>query len=102
MARVLHAVQQPLAASTLQDVMGVPAWRSRPCWFLVASDDEAIPPDAERQFAKRMDATTVEVPSGHLAMVSHPGDVAGLIETAAKIVQPKLVVWALTQTGIPR
>jgi len=90
MARVLHAVQQPLAASTLQDVMGVPAWRSRPCWFLVASDDEAIPPDAERQFAKRMDATTIEVPSGHLAMISHPGDVAGLIETAAKSVQAEI------------
>ncbi len=89
-ARVMHAVQQPLAASTLQDVMGVPAWRSRPCWYLVASDDEAIPPDAERQFAKRMDATTIEVPSGHLALVSHPGEVAGLIETAAKTVQAEI------------
>jgi len=89
-ARVLHAVQQPLAASTLQDVMGVPAWRSRPCWYLVASNDEAIPPDAERQFGKRMDATTIEVPSGHLALVSHPGEVAGLIETAAKTVQAEI------------
>ena len=89
-ARVMHAVQQPLAASTLQDVMGVPAWRSRPCWYLVASADEAIPPDAERQFAKRMDATTIEVPSGHLALVSHPGEVAGLIETAAKTVQAEI------------
>src|ERR1700756_536203 len=43
-ARVMHAVQQPLAASGLQDVMGVPAWRSHPCWYLVASDDQAIPP----------------------------------------------------------
>jgi len=90
MARVMHAVQQPLAASTLQDVMGVPAWRSRPCWFLVASEDEAIPPDAERQFAKRMGATTSEVPSGHLAMVSHPGEVADFIETAAKTVQAEI------------
>ena len=89
-ARVLHAVQQPLAASTLQDVMGVPAWKSRPCWYLVASDDQAIPPDAERQFAARMDATTIEVPAGHLAMVSHPADVAGLIETAAKTVQAEI------------
>jgi pimeloyl-ACP methyl ester carboxylesterase len=90
MARVLHAVQQPLAASTLQDVMGVPAWRSRPCWFLVAGQDEAIPPAAERQFAMRMGATTTEVPSGHLAMVSHPGEVAGFIETAAKTVQAEI------------
>src|ERR1700744_5449664 len=41
-ARVLHAVQQPLAATTLQDVMAVPAWQSRPCWDLVAGDDPAI------------------------------------------------------------
>jgi hypothetical protein len=67
-ARVMHAVQQPLAASTLQDVMGVPAWNSHPCWYLVASDDQAIPPDAERQFAERMGATTAEVLSGHLAI----------------------------------
>jgi pimeloyl-ACP methyl ester carboxylesterase len=89
-ARVMHAVQQPLAVSTLQDVMGVPAWRSRPCWYLVAGDDQAIPPDAERQFAKRMGATTVEVPSGHLAMVSHPDEVARLIETAAKGIQAEI------------
>jgi len=87
-ARVMHAVQQPLAASALQDIMGVPAWRSHPCWYLVASDDQAIPPAAERQFASRMSATTIEAPSGHLAMVSHPDEVAHLIETAAKAVQP--------------
>jgi pimeloyl-ACP methyl ester carboxylesterase len=86
-ARVMYAVQQPLAASTLEDVMGVPAWKSHPSWYLVAQNDEAIPPGAERQFAARMGATTIEVPSGHLAMVSHPDAVAGLIETAAKAVQ---------------
>src|ERR1022692_3125413 len=79
-ARVMYAVQQALAASTLQDVMGVPAWKSHPSWFLVAENDEAIPPDAERQFAKRMGATTVEIPSSHVAMVSHPDEVAQLIE----------------------
>jgi pimeloyl-ACP methyl ester carboxylesterase len=89
-ARVMHAVQQPLAASTLQDVMGVPAWKSHPCWYLVAGDDQAIPPDAERQFAKRMSATTVEVPAGHVAMVSHPDEVTQLIETAAKAVQAEI------------
>ncbi len=87
-ARVMFAVQQALSASTLQDVMGVPAWKSLPTWFLVAENDEAIPPDAERQFAKRMGATTVEIPSSHVAMVSHPEDVAQFIETAAKAVQP--------------
>lgn len=64
--------------------MGVPAWRSVPSWFLVAEDDEAIPPDAGRQFAERMGATTVEIASGHLAVVSHPDEVLNLIEAAAK------------------
>ncbi len=85
-ARVMYAVQQPLATSTLGDVMGVPAWKSYPSWYLVAANDEAIPPDAERQFAARMGATTVEVAAGHVAMVSHPDDVAQLIVTAAEAV----------------
>jgi pimeloyl-ACP methyl ester carboxylesterase len=66
--------------------MGVPAWKSLPSWFLVAEGDQAIPPDAERLFAKRMGATTVEVATNHVAMVSHPDDVAQLIETAARAV----------------
>ena len=85
-ARVLYAVQQPLASSAFTDVMGEPAWKSLPSWYLVGQNDEAIPPDAERQFATRMGATTVEVPAGHLAMVSHPGEVADLIEKAAEAV----------------
>ena len=85
-ARVLYAVQQALASSAFTDVMGVPAWKSLPTWYLVAQNDEAIPPDAERQFAARMGATTVEVPSSHVAMVSHPQEVAQLIEKAAESV----------------
>jgi pimeloyl-ACP methyl ester carboxylesterase len=87
-ARVLYAVQQPLAAGAFNDVMGMPAWKSLPSWYLVASDDEALPPDAERLFAKRMGATVVEVPSSHLAMVSHPKDVVQLIESALDAGQP--------------
>ena len=87
-ARVLYAVQQPLAAAAFDEVMGVPAWKSLPSWYLVATDDEALPPDAERLFATRMGATVVEVPSGHLAMVSHPGDVAKLAESALDVCQP--------------
>jgi pimeloyl-ACP methyl ester carboxylesterase len=66
--------------------MGVPAWKSLPSWFLVADGDQAIPPDAERQFAARMGATTVEVPTNHVAMVSHPDDVVNLIKRAAEAV----------------
>src|SRR5690242_8717357 len=47
-ANVMYAVQQPLAAATLGDVMGPPAWKQLPTWYAVATDDEAIPPDAER------------------------------------------------------
>jgi pimeloyl-ACP methyl ester carboxylesterase len=83
-ARVMYAVQQPLAGTALQEVMGVPAWKALPSWFMVADGDQAIPPDAERLFAKRMGATTVEVPTNHVAMVSHPQDVVQLIETAAQ------------------
>jgi pimeloyl-ACP methyl ester carboxylesterase len=85
-ARALYAVQQPLASSAFTDVMGEPAWKSLPSWYLVSQNDEAIPPDAERQFAARMGATTVEVPAGHLAMVSHPDETVALIEKAAEAV----------------
>ncbi len=85
----MYAVQQALAGSAFTEVMGEPAWRSLPSWYLVATDDEAIPPDAERQFAKRMGATTVEVPASHVAMVSHPKEVVDLIETALEACQPR-------------
>jgi pimeloyl-ACP methyl ester carboxylesterase len=83
-AHVMYAVQQPLASSAFTDVMGVPAWKLLPSWYLVAQNDEALPPDAERQFATRMGATTTEIPASHVAMVSHPTEVAHLIVTAAE------------------
>jgi pimeloyl-ACP methyl ester carboxylesterase len=86
-AQVMWAVQQPLALSAFNDVMGIPAWKSQPTWYLVAAQDEAIPPDAERQFAGRMGATVTEIPSGHVAMVTHPDAVAELIQTAAGAVR---------------
>src|SRR3984957_4853455 len=83
-AKVMHAVQQPLSMSTFADVMGIPAWKALPSCDMVAANHEAIPPDDERSFAKRMGATTVEVQTGHVAMVAHPEDVVTLIEAAAK------------------
>ena len=83
-ARAMYAVQQPIHSSTLTDAMTTPAWKSLPTWFLVATADEAIPPDAERLFAQRMGATTIEVDSGHVAMVSQPAETADLILTAAR------------------
>jgi len=86
-ARVLCAVQQGLSMSTFEDMMGVPAWKSHPSFYMVARGDEAIPPDAERMFAQRMGARTVEVSSGHLAMVSHPAEVVALIKDAIEAVR---------------
>jgi pimeloyl-ACP methyl ester carboxylesterase len=85
-AKVMYAVQQPLATSGFADVMGFPAWKSLRSWYLVAQNDEALPPDAQRQLAARMGASTVEIPSSHVAMVSHPIEVAELIEKAANTV----------------
>ena len=66
--------------------MGVSAWKSHPSWCMVAEGDQAIPPDAERQFASRMGAITIEIPTNHVAMVSHPDEVVQLIKTAAQAV----------------
>jgi pimeloyl-ACP methyl ester carboxylesterase len=85
-ARVMFAVQQPLAASTLDDVMGTPAWKTLPTWFAVAQHDQVIPPDAERQFAQRMGATTVELDSSHVVMISHPDEVTALVTSAVDAV----------------
>jgi len=88
-ATVMFAVQQPIAVSAFGEVIGEPAWKSIPSWYLVAQSDQAIPPDGERLFAKRMGATVVEVNSSHLPMVSHPDEVVDLIESAAATIQRK-------------
>lgn len=67
---------------SLDDVMGAPAWRSHRTWYLVATNDDAIPPDLEWMFARRMGAHTVEVASSHLVIISHPNEVVELIEAA--------------------
>jgi pimeloyl-ACP methyl ester carboxylesterase len=83
-AKAMHAAQQPIASSAFSHAMGVPAWKSLPSWYLVATHDEAIPPDAQHMFATRMGATTIEVPASHLAMVSHPDETAQCIKAAAE------------------
>ncbi len=85
-ASVMFAVQQPLHTNSLGEVMGTPAWKSFPSWYMVADGDQAIPPDAERLFGKRMGAATIEVASNHVAMVSHPAEALNLILSAARTV----------------
>jgi pimeloyl-ACP methyl ester carboxylesterase len=83
-ANVMYAAQQPAAASSLAEPMGTPAWKTLPSWYMVATNDEAIPPDAERLFAQRMGATVVEVASSHVPMISQPDAVTNLIVTASE------------------
>jgi pimeloyl-ACP methyl ester carboxylesterase len=85
-ANVMYAVQQPLSVTALGETMGTPAWKTLPSWYMVATNDQALPPDAERFFAHRMGATTVEIASSHVAMVSHPDVVVKLIKAATRAV----------------
>jgi pimeloyl-ACP methyl ester carboxylesterase len=90
-ARVLAAVQKPIAASELgsERAFGRPAWKDHPTWYLVTEQDQMILPDAQRAFAKRMGATVVSLPAGHAAMISHPDEVAAAIMKAAAAGRPK-------------
>ncbi|MBZ9797612.1 alpha/beta hydrolase [Mesorhizobium sp. ES1-4] len=75
--------QVPWAVAALEGKVTKPAWRVKPSWYLVATDDYMIPPPAQRQMATRAGATTVEVPGSHAVYVSDPASVAKLIEQAA-------------------
>ena len=82
-ARVLSAVQQPIAASILGTPAGPPGWKSFPSYYQVSASDEVIHPDLERFFARRMGATTIELTASHVSMISRPSTIARLIERAA-------------------
>jgi pimeloyl-ACP methyl ester carboxylesterase len=82
-ARVMAAVQKPLSVASFTGESGAPAWKKIPSCYMVATNDQVIPPQAEEFMAKRMGATLRSVPSSHAAMISHPKDVADLISQAA-------------------
>ena len=82
-AAVMAATQRPIALSAFGTPSGTPAWKTIPSWALVATEDHAIPAQAERAMAKRAHAKTVEIHSSHAALVSHPGAVTSLILAAA-------------------
>ncbi|GAA2042167.1 alpha/beta hydrolase [Agromyces tropicus] len=83
-AAVMAASQRPAALQALFTPSGVPAWKSIPSWYIVASQDHTIPPEAERVMAERAGSTTIELDSSHVAMISHPADVADVILDAAE------------------
>jgi pimeloyl-ACP methyl ester carboxylesterase len=82
-AKVLYAVQQPFQKALLTGKTTQAAWRSKPSWYAVSTDDRTINPDLERFMAKRMGATTIEVKASHLALISQPDTIANLVLKAA-------------------
>jgi len=82
-ARVLHAVQSPFERSLLAGKTTHAAWRSKPSWYAVSTEDRTINPDLERFMAKRMGATTIEVKASHLSLISQPDTITKLILQAA-------------------
>ena len=76
--------QVPWSLEALNGAVTQPAWRTKPSWYLVATDDKMIPPPAQRSMSKRAGSTVVEVKGSHAIYVSRPDAVAALIEQAAK------------------
>ena len=83
-AAFMADAQVPWGLEALGGAVTEPAWKSKPSWYLVATDDKMIPPDAQRAMSKRAGATVVEVKGSHAVYVSQPQAVAKLIEEAAK------------------
>ena len=81
---VMAVTQKPLTSSAFGATTKVAAWRTTPSWFVVAQNDNVIPPDLERFFAKRMGAETTEINSSHVVFMSHPKEVVEVIESAAR------------------
>jgi len=82
-ASFMAASQVPWGVNALAGEVTVPAWKSKPSWYLVASDDKMIPPPAQRQMSQRAGSIVSEVPGSHAVYVSQPQAVASLIERAA-------------------
>jgi len=85
-ARFMADSQLPWGVGALEGAISDPAWRSRPSWYLVATDDRMIPPPAQRAMAERAGATVTESPGSHSVYVSRPEAVAELIKAAAAAV----------------
>jgi pimeloyl-ACP methyl ester carboxylesterase len=82
-ARAYYAVQQPMGKAITMAKTTVAAWRDKPTWYAVSTEDRTINPELERFMAKRMGAHTIELDSSHVSLISHPTEVADLILQAA-------------------
>ena len=86
-ASVLAATQRPLSGSVFEASVAHAAWKTIPSWYIVSSQDHTENPEAERFYAKRMDAKTTEIKASHVSFLSHPGEVATVIEEASGAAQ---------------
>jgi pimeloyl-ACP methyl ester carboxylesterase len=84
-ARILYAAQQPFHKALTADRTSNAAWRSKPSFYAVSTEDRTINPELQRFMAKRMGAQTIELRSSHVSLISHPAEISALIERAAAI-----------------
>jgi pimeloyl-ACP methyl ester carboxylesterase len=82
-AEFMAISQVPISTDAFTHKVTNPAWKTKPTWYMVATEDRSINPEQERMMAKRAHATTVEVKSSHVAYMSHPKEAAKMIEEAA-------------------
>jgi pimeloyl-ACP methyl ester carboxylesterase len=81
--QLLKATQGATAAAVFRATITTAAWRTKPSWWVITSNDRAVPPELQKAEAAAMKATSITVPSSHVPMLSHPKEVADLIEQAA-------------------
>jgi pimeloyl-ACP methyl ester carboxylesterase len=81
--QVLTATQAPTAAAVFEATITTAAGKTKPSWYVITSNDRAVAPDLQKAEAAKMKATSITIPSSHVPMLSHPKEVAELIEQAA-------------------
>jgi pimeloyl-ACP methyl ester carboxylesterase len=79
----MAVTQKPAAKAVFDQSVESAAWKTIPSWYLVGQEDQAINPDLERFMAKRIGAKTTEIKASHVPFISHPREVANLIEAAS-------------------
>jgi pimeloyl-ACP methyl ester carboxylesterase len=82
-AVIAYSEQAPILTSAVTEKSGPPAWKTIPSWYVLGTQDKAIPPAVELFMAQRMHAHITRVPTGHLPMVADPGAVTNVILDAA-------------------
>lgn len=87
LAEFMADAQLPVAASVFGVTFENPAWKTKKSWYIVATEDQTIPPDAERFMGKRIGATVTEIKGSHVVFISHPEEVAKVVEAAAQAVK---------------